>query len=82
MNESDRAVGDAVIRYLAAAAGRGSQTDLLSCFGVVVSTALVGCAVGLRRLGVSDPAAGLRVLEMARANERFFLELEGSRRVN
>ena len=82
MNEADRAVADAVLGYLAAAAGRGSQTDLLNCFGVVVSTALVGCAVGLRRLGVSDLAAALRVLEMARANERFFLELEGSRRVN
>ena len=81
MNEADRAVGDAILRYLAAAAARGSQTDLLHCFGMVVSTALIGCAVGLRRLGASDLAA-LRVLEMARANERFFLELEGSRRVN
>ena len=80
-SDGDKATGNTVTGYLNAAAN-GSRTDFLERAGVAISTALVGCVVGLRHLGVEESEAALRALAVARGNERVCLEMEGRKHVN
>ena len=81
-DEADRAVAQTIRWYLTAAAAVCDEGDFIDCMTVVLSTALAGCAIGFNRLGKCDLEVVLRVLEVARANEKVFLETEAGRRAN
>ena len=81
LSDADKAISQAVMVYLKGAGNRG-RAHLLASVGVVMTNALVGCAVGLRRFGVEESEAVLRALGVARQSERAFLLLESEKHVN